>query len=241
MIGPVHGGELLPRTTLASRPYVAINVVATADGRTAINGTVAGMGSPTDRALLYRLRAEADAVMHGAGTLRAERFSPRVPPPLAAVRERHGLPPQPWGVLIAGNTPLLATHPYFRRATPAWPRLVYAASPLHDALAADGVEVLVAERSAVDLRWVLEDLARRGVRRLVCEGGPRLNASLVRAGLVDELFLTLAPRLAVDPAAPGVLEGTGASPGHLALRSVYERDGELFLRYRVEPPRGTGT
>ena len=73
-LGLVHGNQLLADVSHpAERPYVAVNFVASVDGRAVVNGSAAGLGSPTDQLLMRRLRAEADAVMHGAGTLRADR------------------------------------------------------------------------------------------------------------------------------------------------------------------------
>jgi len=83
-----------------------------------------------------------------------------------------------------------------------------------------------------DLPALLSSLRDEGVRALLCEGGPRLHASLQDAGLVDELFLTIAPKLSGGSAAPRILEGELPAVAGLELAWLLERDGELFARYR---------
>jgi riboflavin biosynthesis pyrimidine reductase len=232
--GPVHGEPLLPPAEPGRRyPYVALNMVATLDGRAAVGGTAVGLGSATDQRLLRRLRAEADVVLHGAGTVRAHPLTPRVPPEAEPARVARGQAPQPAGAVVSGSGNLSAHHPYFSTATGAWPRVVYTAGERARALARDGVDVVVLDGPLIDLRLALEDLGRRGYRRVVCEGGPTLNRPLFALGLVDELFLTLAPRIDAGPDPLTLVVGESLGPLRLALRSVYERDGELFLRYGV--------
>ena len=81
---------------------------------------------------------------------------------------------------------------------------------------------------------VLADLRRRGIRALLCEGGPRLNGALLACDAVDELFLTLAPLLAGNAVAPRIVEGDGlAAPIRLELAWALSHDDELYLRYRI--------
>ncbi len=229
--GPVHGAPIFRASPPAGRPYLALNMVATVDGRAAVGGTPAGVGSPTDQRLMRRLRAEADALLHGAGTLRADRFSPSVPRDLADRREASGLRRQPIGVVVTRSGRLPADHPYFTTATRDWPRLVYGgASP--GGLERPGVEVLPTSEGT-GLRGVLGDLVRRGVRMVVCEGGPTLNQALLAEGLVDELFLTVAARLVGGHDPLTIVSGDALELPPLHVQSVFERDSELFLRYRV--------
>lgn len=209
-------------------------MVVTLDGRTTVRGTAAGLGSPTDQALMRALRAEADALLHGAETVRADRVVPRVPAALAAERVARGKPAQPAGVVVTASGRLSARQVYFRTATHEWPRYVYSQVAPLDSLEGPGVHVHVPTSGVLDLTGMLEDLARLGLTRIVCEGGPRLNAALLQQNLVDEIFVTLAPRLGGGENPVPLVAGGGALPRGVRLASAYEREGELLLRYAVK-------
>lgn len=156
------------------RPFVAMNFAATVDGGATIGGVSGPIGSETDTEMLVGLRTRFDAVMIGAGTMRAERYS--------------GLSKR---LVVVESGP----------------------------------------QGRADLPALLRSLRSEGVRALLCEGGPTLHAALQVAGLVDELFLTIAPKL-VGGTAPRILNGE--LPGQLPLELAWllEHDGELFARYR---------
>jgi riboflavin-specific deaminase-like protein len=221
--------ELAP----AGRPHVALNMVVTCDGRASVGGRTAPMSSVPDRQLFHALRTRADAVMVGARTLRTERYGRLVPD--AARREQRsaaGLAPEPLAIVVSGSLDLPPDLPLLR--DPSSRVLVVTASDgvVGDDCAAD-VQYL---RSApVDLAAVLARLrAEHGVRSILCEGGPTLNASLLAAGLVDELFLTTVPMLA---GAAGALTIAGGAPLREPLRLelvwLLESAGELFARYAL--------
>ena len=217
------------------RPFVALNLIVSADGRAAVDGRTDPLASRVDRALMRALRAHADAVLHGAGTLRAERFSPEVPAELAARRAARGLAPQPLAIVVSASGEVPASERYYGAA--GGQRLVVTgaagATRLPAAVRARA-ELLVTGEEAVDLPAALRALrVERGVRWLLCEGGPRLAHALLASDAIDELFLTLAPRLVAGDG-PALLVGPPLRPPRpLALLTVHERAGELFLRYRV--------
>src|SRR5207237_6127577 len=91
----IHPRPLLGESTQDGRPYLALNMVATVDGRAAVNGSAVGIGSPADKHLMRELRAEADVVLHGAGTVRADQLSARIPAEMAPQRQQRGLVAQP--------------------------------------------------------------------------------------------------------------------------------------------------
>jgi riboflavin biosynthesis pyrimidine reductase len=161
------------------RPFVAMNFAVTVDGRATIGGVSGPIGSDADTSMLVGLRTRFDAVMIGAGTMRAERYS--------------GLEKR---LIVVESGP----------------------------------------GGRVDLTALLRSLREEGVRALLCEGGPTLYGALQAAGLVDELFLTIAPKL-VGGEAPRIIEG-GALPetAELELAWLLEQDGELFARYRRLAP-----
>jgi 2,5-diamino-6-(ribosylamino)-4(3H)-pyrimidinone 5'-phosphate reductase len=210
------------------RPTLAINMVATVDGRAAVNGSAVGIGSAADHRLMFELRAEADAVMHGAGTVRADPLSARVPRDLVQQRIDRGQSPQPLGVIVTRSGNLPVPHPYYDS-----PTLIYITSdkPV-------GVDLPTVEICRVQtVENVVADLARRGVRHILCEGGPTLNAALFAARLIDDIYLTLAPKLASGPDPLTLIQGPQFEPMlRLELRSLVEREGELFLRYGIIYP-----
>jgi riboflavin-specific deaminase-like protein len=223
----------------ANRPYLALNMVSTVDGRAAVAGRAAGIGTATDRLLMRQLRARADAVMVGVGTLRAEALTPTVPEGYVAVRLARGQSAQPLGVLVSNSARLPLERRYFGRADFARMLVTSAAGAAAVAPAAlAGLRLAVAGEHAVDLPAALGILrAELGVRWLLCEGGPTLNHGLLDAGLVDELFLTLAPKL-VGGVEPTIVRGAHllADQGvGLRLLTLHTDGNELYLRYAVAP------
>src|SRR5437762_2573894 len=108
---------------MSTRPHLAINMVATVDGRAALGGTATGIGSAQDRQLMRQLRADADVVLHGAGTVRADPLSARVPQHLVEQRLARGVSPQPLGAIVTASGVLPREHPYFQS-----PSVVYVTS-----------------------------------------------------------------------------------------------------------------
>ncbi len=158
---------------LDDRPYVAMNFAATVDGRATIDGVSGPIGSADDTAMLVGLRTRFEAVMIGAGTMRAERYGD-----------------------IGRRLVVVESGP----------------------------------RGKVDLPALLRSLREEGVKALLCEGGPTLHGALQATGLVDDLFLTIAPKL-VGGTAPRILEGDLPGVKPLELAWLLEEGGELFARY----------
>jgi riboflavin biosynthesis pyrimidine reductase len=203
-------------------------MVTTVDGRAALNGSAVGIGSTTDHRLLFELRAAADVVLHGAGTVRADPLSARVPPDLVAQRKAAGQSAQPQGAIVTRSGNLPARHPYYDSAT-----LIYVTSDRPVPVDLPTVEI----RRVSGVREVVCDLARRGVRRVLCEGGPTLNSALFREQLIDEVFLTIAPKLLGGEDPLTIIKGPRfPAMLRLQLRSLVEIEGELFLRYGVTYP-----
>jgi len=222
----IHPRPLLGEPTRGGRPYLALNMVATVDGRAAVNGSAVGIGSPADKHLMRELRAEADVVLHGAGTVRADPLSARVPEELSEERRRRGLSAQPLGAIITRSGNLPRRHPYYES-----PTVVYVTSD--NAVAVDSATTEVCRIASVEA--AVADLHRRGVMRILCEGGPTLNTALLQEGLVDEIFLTIAPKILGGEDPLTIVKGSSLGTINLELQSLVELDGELFLKYGVLP------
>jgi riboflavin biosynthesis pyrimidine reductase len=195
------------------RPLVGMNFVVTVDGRATIEGRSGPIGSEADTAMLAGLRSRFEAVMIGAGTMRVERYGPM----------------KPLMVIVSGRLDLPWDAPLFTE--PASEAVIFTASEAEPPETAAQVEV-VRHEGAVNLGEALRHLRReRGIRALLSEGGPHLHAQMQADGLVDDLFLTIAPKMS-GGGAPRILEGTLPELVELELAWLLEEDGELFARYR---------
>jgi riboflavin-specific deaminase-like protein len=214
------------------RPFVALNMVCTVDGRASVAGRTAPISSVADRQMFHGLRTRVDAVMVGAGTLRTERYGRLVRDPhRREQRAAAGLSEDPLAIVVSGRLDLTADLPLL--ADPASRVVVITASESEIDGCAARVEYL--RSSPVDLPAALARLrAEHGVRSILCEGGPSLNAALLAAGLIDELFLTTVGKLAGGAGALTIIgAGPVDAPLDARLRWLLEHDGDLFARYAV--------
>ena len=233
----------------SERPYVFINMASTVDGKIVIGeigGTAQGVGGPTDQMLFRRLQQQADAALIGSATLRASQviYPPRI---------------NRYVVTRTGDVPL--QNRFFTDA----PDRAFVLLPEHAQDDINGTKDKEAEGKAegkgettsaetlarvratasvlefgtgdVDLAAALRFLRQaHGIRHLLCEGGAALNDALIRAGLADELFLTLAPKIKGGANLPTLMTGQGFAAGTvlpLHLHSLYRDGDELYLRYRM--------
>ena len=197
------------------RPYVIANFVASLDGHATVDQRSRKLSGAGDRELFYALRERVDAVLVGPRTLEAEHYKRLLPAPERRDRRTAaGRPAEPLAVTVTRSGRLSRDMPLFTD-TPD--------------------NVLVFEGDGVPLDAVLHTLRRdHGVQTLLCEGGPTLFGALLRARLVDELFLTLAPTLAGGASGPAVVSGPPPeATADLKLVGALECDGALFLRYRI--------
>lgn len=217
----------------ADRPYLVLNMVTTADGRATISGRSGPIGNPADQDLFHALRTRADAVMVGAGTLRAERYSRLVRrPERREARLGAGLDPDPLAVIVSGRLDLPEDLPLLHE--PEQPILVATFSD-HELAATAPIEYMRFDGHAVDVRRLMRELRERGIRSVLCEGGPTLNAELLREDCVDELFHCLAPKLAGEPEAHTLVAGVLHEPLEMELVWLLENESHLFMRYRLKP------
>jgi 5-amino-6-(5-phosphoribosylamino)uracil reductase len=224
-------GLRLGERASAERPYVALNMVSSLDGKATLDWRTKGLSTEADRQLFHHLRTQVDAIMVGAGTARTERYGAMVKSDeLRAKREREGLRPVPLAVVVSASLSLPTDLPLLQ--APEQPVVVVTAADRELPPVPAPVEYL---RVGSDLPLALARLREQhGVRSLLCEGGPTLNSYLLSATLVDELWLTLNPKLIGGQAALTIVAGRElVEPAELELVSVATGDGDLFTRWRL--------
>ncbi|HWM08749.1 MAG TPA: dihydrofolate reductase family protein [Solirubrobacteraceae bacterium] len=195
------------------RPFLLVNMIATADGRATIAGRTGPIANRADYELFHALRTRVDGVMVGAETVRVEGYGAMEPP--AVLVTRSARVPAGVGLLKApGNRVVVLTPSPDAELPPCEAQVSYLRAPLEE-----GVPRLRAEL---------------GMASVLCEGGPQLLGDLLRAGLVDELHLVLAPKLAAGPDPVTIVAGPGLDPpAELEIVSLHESGGYLFFRYAV--------
>lgn len=205
-VAELYGGD---RPGHAHRPWIALCMVASVDGATAIDGRSGGLGNATDRAVLLAMRAAADVVLVGAGTAARERYRPPSAPGLriGVVTNRGSVDP---------DTDLFRSGAGFVVAP-------------HSADIPAGLEVVRAGADQVDLAEAVARIATDAahVRVISSEGGPQLNAALLDAGLVDEVAITTSPML-VGGASSRLVTAAGERVQRLTLAHLAV-DAEQFV------------
>jgi riboflavin-specific deaminase-like protein len=223
-------GLRLGELAVEDRPYLALNMVSSLDGKATVDGRTAGLSSELDRRLFHALRTQTDAVMVGAGTLREERYGRFIKSDeLRETRKREGLEPDALGVIVSARMALPPDLPVLEE-----PEQRLVVSTGSDAELPGAEAQVEYQRVGDDLQLLMARLREQGVRSVLCEGGPTLNSHLLAAGLVDELFLTLHPLLTGGADALTIVAGrTLVAPVGMELLWLAEGDGDLFTRWRV--------
>ena len=227
------------RATAPRRVETRLMMAMTADGKIAsIAREAARFGSREDQRRLQEQVAWADALVIGAGTVRAYGTTFRVTrADLVRARTRRGQNDQPVSVVISRSLDLPRDIPFFTRQRV--PRLIVTTNQKEQAARerfGDMADILAAGECTIDPAAVFDELAGRGLRRVLALGGGRLNFALLQARLVDELLLTISPRVFGGGSAPTVADGEGfdlrRAPA-LELIACEPVGDEVFLRYRV--------
>jgi 5-amino-6-(5-phosphoribosylamino)uracil reductase len=231
-------GRLDPAGPGEDRPRVALNMVASVDGRTTIAGRVGGLTSPADQRLLRQLRSQADAVLVGANTIRREGYGTLKSDQFSATAADQGSSGSqpPLLCIVTRRLDLPADLPALRN--PDLTILIITTSTAEIAASRARVEYLrLPDGGPVSMLAALHELhARWGMRRVVCEGGPSLNAHLLTEDCVDDLFLALSPIVSGDDSALTLINGALPTSVDLSLRSHVAVDDFVFLRYQVQRP-----
>ncbi len=214
------------------RSWLRVNFVASIDGAATEDGRSGGLGDEADRRMFDLLRRACDAVLVGAGTVRVEGYGAmRVDDASARWRERSGRAAHPVFVLASRRLALDPASPVFAEA-PVRPVVVTVSSAPEDARRALAEVADVVECGATDLdpRIMCDELARRGLNHVLCEGGPSLFGALLAADVVDELCLTVGPTLQAG-AAPRIANRELPEALRMRLERLYRSGDTLLLRY----------
>jgi riboflavin-specific deaminase-like protein len=202
--------------------HVRVNFAASVDGATAVDGKSRGLSSDADRELFQLLRALSDVVLVGAGTAREENYggakgdNDRVPPIAVVSRSLH-IDPESRLFTDTRVRPIVIT---------------CADAPAERLVVLNEIaDIIVAGDDAVDIKLALDELAGRGLERVICEGGPHLFGWLAAAKAYDELCVSIAPLVTGGHAQRMIAGVESELVDPLRLVHVLEEDGHLFLRY----------
>jgi riboflavin biosynthesis pyrimidine reductase len=227
------------RPVPAGRPWLLVNMISSLDGAITVEGRSGALGRPADGAVFSALRAVADIVLAGAGTVRAEGYGPARPTDAQrAARLARGQAEVPTVAVITRSLDLDLDGRLFRSEGPRPIVITCASAPADRRAATEAVaEVVVVGDATVDLPGALAALGERGAAVVTCEGGPRLNGDLIVDDLIDEWAQTFAPLLVGDDSVRGAVGPTPPAPRECVLDRLLEGDGLLLSRWlRLREP-----
>lgn len=222
-IDPVAVQAGLDRPPPDGRPWVAVNMVMSADGTFAADGTSDAFGDDGDKKMFSAMRRAADVILAGASTVRAEGYGPA-----------RGDDPAPIYV-VSRSLDLDFSSPLFTEAkVPTGVITVSSAPPDRLAAARAAGDVIVAGETSVDFGAALAEMGLRGSRFVLSEGGPKINEQMLASGVIDELALTLSPRIASGRRG---LFGDPADLVGLRLTHAWAEGDEVLFRYLIGTER----
>lgn len=214
------------------RPYTVANFISSADGRAAFQGRSGQLGDQADREMFHGLREQVEAVLVGTVTMRLERYGRLTrDPERRARRVQAGLASDPLMCVVTRRGDVPTEAPVF--SEPEARVIVFGPPGTQIDHVPAQVEIVALDPGEMTLTTAMRRLrADFGIRTLLCEGGPTLFGGLLAEGLIDELFLTLAPKLVAGGSEPTISSGPELrelSP--LGLAWLAEYNDSLFLRY----------
>ena len=228
----IYGTDIGPPP--AGRPYVRVNMISSLDGAISVDGRSSLLGGDADRHLFFVLRSLADVVLVGAGTARTEGYGPvRLNQSLRRVRLERRQPTVPQLAVVTRSCDLDWSSSLFTEAE-VRPIVITIKNAPETCLrrARKVADVVLAGDDSVDLGQALASLNERGVSKVLGEGGPSLNGYLAAGRFLDELCLTLSPRLAGGDGARVISGPSLPWPLKVEMAQVLEEDGFFFLRLR---------
>lgn len=232
---PLSLDEIIAAYTVPDRdvPTVRVNFITSLDGGSTVGGVSGGLGGPADKIVFDVLRRLADVVLVGAGTIRAEGYGAmRLDVDAATWRDEHELPLHPVFAIVSGSLDLDPRSEVFT-AAPVRPIVVTTerADPAARAALEQVAELVVCGEEHVEPRRAIEELGARGLHQVLCEGGPSLFGSVIAADAVDELCLTISPRLVGGDSIRIAGGPASEQPRELRLHHLLRSDELLLSRY----------
>jgi riboflavin biosynthesis pyrimidine reductase len=211
---------------------VRVNFVSSIDGAATDHGLSGGLSGHADKRVFDLLRRLSDVILVGAETVRAEGYGAmRLDPASVQLRRASGLTDQPVFAIVSGTLGLNPESAVFRDApVKAIVATVGASSQVKKEAFSRVADVLVCGKETLDVNVMLDAFAKRGLRRVLCEGGPTLFGTLLDADRVDELCLTISPLLEAG-GARRIVAGAPEKARRMTLHHVLVSDGTLMLRY----------
>lgn len=235
---PFDPTEAVPaerRPSPDGRPWVMTNMIASADGATAVDGVSGALGGPADKAMFMALRSATDGILVGASTVRQERYRPPSAGDEAtrAARAARGQQQRPLLAVVTGSLNLDPDLPLFADASYRPLIITVQSAPAEQRRRLSSVaDVIDVGERRVELPAALAVLRRRDVAVLLSEGGPSLNGQLIADDLIDEWNLSLAPVLAAGSSSrPARGPEPVGPPTGMTLSRVWEQDQLLFCRW----------
>lgn len=216
-----------------TKRHLRINFISSADGAVTFSGHSGGLGGPTDRLLLHVLRAMADVVVVGAGTVRAEGYGGLgATDEDVAWRRENGLSDVPALAVVSNRLDLAPDSEVFRRPDGRTLVLTHEAAPADQVDALSKVaDVIFCGSNHVEVPRALAELESRGYTQILSEGGPHLFGSMLEADLVDEVCLTISPRFVGGDANRIAASQSQLDRGFQPGGVIVDDDGFIFIRY----------
>lgn len=217
----VRAYALPSRDAWRGSSWIRVNFVMSLDGSiVGSEGLSKSLGTPADRQVFRLARSLADVLLVGAQTIRAEDYSPS-PIPVAIVTRSLAIEPSLRMFAERGPQharPIILTTDEAEGRAPAWLR--------------EAADIVACGTDGVEMTRAVDVLAQRGLTRILCEGGPALLDELFAADLVDELLLTIVPRLAGSAVHLVHHSGGYRPPVRMTPTLVLEHEGTVLTRYR---------
>lgn len=214
-------------------PWLSFNFVESVDGAATLAGLSGGLGNAADQHVFMLLRRIADVIMVGAGTIRAEGYGGELLSEDSRLwRSEHNLRPRPRLTIVSGRLDLEATSEVFTHAPERPLILTTDSAPTSRRAELESVaDVVSVGTTDLDPHKLLAALAELGLTRIHSEGGPTLLGTFAKAGLVDELAVTISPLLVAGQSGRIAHSAEVTSASELDLAHVLRAESMLFLRY----------